>query len=227
MKVVKAGPRPGEMQTLCSVCNSTVTEGVKIHSCRICKPWHNVCNDCASGANDTILAIKSVSEATPVDLKLADAMVDRNTVSEDDLTGMIDGDGDGGSEGGVKGSGEDISIAGYVTQLGSAAKANALATTAKIALNDMLRLGSYSLGGHSLAGCKVDEVEAKQRYGHSVKFRLTVNDMEPADLNYAAQSDFKTAIGESLEQNPDQVRVVMMGKGKVDDSQPPSPHHAN
>ena len=78
----KAEKLKGEMATLCSLCNSRVSKGTNIYTCRICNPWHNVCDDCATGKNDALMAIKSVSEATPVDLKLADAHVDPHTLSE-------------------------------------------------------------------------------------------------------------------------------------------------
>lgn len=38
----RAAVQPGSMAATCSLCAAVIAAGTPIHSCRLCKPWHNV-----------------------------------------------------------------------------------------------------------------------------------------------------------------------------------------
>lgn len=44
---------PGNVAVLCKLCTTVIPEGCSHHKCKKCKPWYNVCNECASAAQQS------------------------------------------------------------------------------------------------------------------------------------------------------------------------------
>ena len=79
LKLSKAIPRPGEMACTCSMCNRVVVDS-EVFSCRLCKPWYNVCQGECLGPVGSI-SVRRLSSSLPVTDSACDAIMDPRTPS--------------------------------------------------------------------------------------------------------------------------------------------------